>query len=88
VTHRFQQLLATAGLPRRRFHDLRHGCATLLLAQGVSPRVVMDVLGHSAITLTLNTYSHVVPALQTEAARRMDTALGWHDHKPARGSGR
>jgi integrase len=88
VTHRFQQLLATAGLPRQRFHDLRHGCATLLLAQGVSPRVVMDVLGHSAITLTLNTYSHVVPALQTEAARRMDAALGWHDHKPARGSGR
>jgi integrase len=77
VTHRFQQLLAAAGLPRQRFHDLRHGCATLLLAQGVSPRVVMDVLGHSAITLTLNTYSHVVPALQTEAARRMDAALGW-----------
>ena len=77
VTHRFQQLLAAAGLPRQRFHDLRHGCATLLLAQGVSPRVVMDVLGHSAITLTPNTYSHVVPALQSEAAHRMDTALGW-----------
>jgi integrase len=88
VTHRFQKLLAAAGLPRQRFHDLRHGCATLLLAQGVSPRVVMDVLGHSAITLTLNTYSHVVPALQTEAARRMDAALGWQDDVPTQPSGR
>ena len=88
VTHRFQKLLAAAGLPRQRFHDLRHGCATLLLAQGVSARVVMDVLGHSAITLTLNTYSHVVPALQTEAARRMDAALGWQDDVPTQPSGR
>jgi integrase len=82
VTHRFQKLLAAAGLPRQRFHDLRHGCATLLLAQGVSPRVVMDVLGHSAITLTLNTYSHVVLGLQTEAASRMDAALGWQEDVP------
>ncbi len=87
VTHRFQKLLAAAGLPRQRFHDLRHGCATLLLAQGVSPRVVMDVLGHSAITLTLNTYSHVVPALQTEAARRMDAALGWQPGARRKGAG-
>jgi hypothetical protein len=48
----------------------------------------MDVLGHSAITLTLNTYSHVVPALQTEAARRMDTALGWQIDAPAHAADR
>jgi integrase len=57
-------------------HDLRHTAATLLLAQGVSPRVIMDTLGHSQISLTLNTYSHVLPELQREAAARMDAALG------------
>jgi integrase len=71
----FQRHLARAGLPRQRFHDLRHACASLLLAQGVSPRVVMELLGHSQITLTLNTYSHVMPGLQAEAAARMDGLL-------------
>jgi len=75
VTHMFQRHLARAGLPRQRFHDLRHACASLLLAQGVSPRVVMELLGHSQITLTLNTYSHVMPGLQAEAAARMDGLL-------------
>lgn len=75
VTRRMQQMLAEAGLPRQRFHDLRHGCATLLLAQGVSPRVVMETLGHSQIGLTLGTRSHVVPKLQREAAARIDAAL-------------
>src|SRR5262249_19237434 len=51
VTHRLQRILADAGLPRQRFHDLRHLCATLLLSQGVSPRVVMEQLGHSQIGL-------------------------------------
>ncbi|HEV2415961.1 MAG TPA: tyrosine-type recombinase/integrase [Candidatus Dormibacteraeota bacterium] len=55
VTKQFHRVLENAGLPRRRFHDLRHSCATLLLVQGVSPRVVMDVLGHSQIGLTMNT---------------------------------
>ena len=76
VTRRFQALVATAGLPRMRFHDLRHGAASLLLAQGVHPRVVMEMLGHSTITLTMNTYSHVIPDLQREAANRMEEALG------------
>lgn len=76
VTRRFQRLLAQAGLPRLRFHDLRHGCASLLLAQGVHPRVVMETLGHSQIALTMNTYSHVIPALQREAADRMEDVLG------------
>lgn len=75
VTHRFQRIVAAAGLRRQRFHDLRHACASLLLAQGVSPRVVMEVLGHSQISLTLNTYSHVIPALQREAADRMDSVI-------------
>jgi integrase len=55
-----------------RFYDLRHGCASLLLAEGVHPRVVMETLGHSGIGLTMNTYSHVSAALQREAANRID----------------
>lgn len=76
VTKRFQALLKAADQPRLRFHDLRHGCASLLLAQGVHPRVVMEQLGHSTITLTMNVYSHVIPALQRDAAERMDAMLG------------
>ncbi len=75
VTRRFQARLAVAGLPRQRFHDLRHACASLLLAQGVPARVVMETLGHSQISLTLNTYSHVIPALGRAAAEQMDAIL-------------
>ena len=76
VSRRFHAALAAASLPRQRFHDLRHACASLLLVQGVSPRVVMEILGHSQISLTMNTYSHVMPELQREAADRIDAALG------------
>ena len=75
VTHHMQRLLARAGQPRLRFHDLRHACASLLLGQGVHARVVMEILGHSQIGLTLNTYSHVVPALKSEAAEQINRAL-------------
>jgi integrase len=75
VTRRFQRILRRAGLPHQRFHDLRHACASLLLSQGVPARVVMETLGHSQISLTLNTYSHVIPALGREAAERMDAVL-------------
>jgi integrase len=75
VTRRFQRILRNAGLPHQRFHDLRHACASLLLSQGVPARVVMETLGHSQISLTLNTYSHVIPALGREAAERMDAVL-------------
>ncbi len=75
VIEQFHKALADAGIRRVRFHDLRHSCATLLLVQGVSPRVVMDVLGHSEIALTMNAYSHVVPELQREAAQRMQAIL-------------
>lgn len=75
VTHQFHKLLDKAGLPQRRFHDLRHSCATLLLAQGVPARVVMEVLGHSQIGLTMNTYAHVIPELRRDAARRMEDLI-------------
>ncbi len=71
----FQRKLVRAGLPRMRFHDLRHGAASLLLAQGVHARVVMEQLGHSQIGTTMNIYAHVAPELQREAARRLGAAL-------------
>jgi integrase len=76
VTHAFQNRLQRAGLPRMRFHDLRHSCASLLLAQGVAPRVVMETLGHSTIATTMNVYSHVMPSLLQESADAMDRSLG------------
>ena len=75
LTRGFKALLVAAELPPVRIHDLRHSCATLLLAQGVSPRVVMETLGHSQISLTMNTYSHVLPDLQRDAAERMNRML-------------
>lgn len=75
VTRAFEELLRRADLPRMRFHDLRHSAASILLAKGVHPRVVMDLLGHSTIAQTMNTYSHVIPALRRDAAERMDEAL-------------
>jgi integrase len=75
VNKRLQKLLEQAGLPRQRFHDLRHGCASLLLAAGVPPRTIMGVLGHSQISLTLNTYSHLSPALERDAADALDRML-------------
>ncbi len=67
----FFALLARAGLPVVRFHDLHHSCATLLLA-GVHVKVVREVLGHSNIGLTLDTYSHVLPSMQADAAAKME----------------
>jgi integrase len=71
----WQRLLRKAGVPPARLHDARHTAATLLLAQGVPARVLMELLGHSQITLTLGTYTHVVPELARDAAARMGDAL-------------
>jgi integrase len=72
----FQMLVERAGLRRVRLHDLRHTAASLMLAQGVPARVVMEVLGHSQISITLNTYTHVSAGLSREAADRMQLLLG------------
>ena len=79
VNRAFVALLKKAKLRRVKLHDLRHTCASLLLAEGVAPRVVMELLGHSAIAVTMNTYSHVIPALQDESAQRMDALFSTHN---------
>jgi len=72
----FSPLLAAAGLPRIRFHDLRHTAATLLLARGVHPKIASEMLGHATVAFTLDVYSHVTETLQREVARTMDSVLG------------
>lgn len=72
VRRRFKVLLEQAGLRDMRLHDLRHSCASFLLAQGLQPRTIMELLGHSQISLTMNTYAHVMPSLMQDAAQRMD----------------
>jgi integrase len=76
VRKEFKELLKKAELPDMRLHDLRHTCATLLIAQGVHPRVVMETLGHSQISITMDLYSHVTSTMQAEAAAKMDAAIG------------
>jgi integrase len=63
-------------LPRLRFHDLRHSAATLLLVQGVHPRYIMELLGHSSISLTMNTYGHILREMKHETARQTDVVFG------------
>lgn len=70
---------ARAGLPAVTFHDLRHTAATLMLDQGVNAKVLSDILGHSDVRVTLNTYAHVMPAARVQAARLMDSVLGGAD---------
>ena len=66
------KFLRRAGLPHVRFHDLRHAHATLMLMQGVHPKIVSERLGHASIGITLDTYSHVLPGMQAEAAQAFD----------------
>ena len=72
----FEPLLDLAGCPRIRFHDLRHASATLLLSQGVHPKVAQERLGHSTIAVTMDTYSHVLPDMQRQAASKLDKLFG------------
>jgi integrase len=94
VTDRFQALAAAATLPPIRLHDLRHGAASLMLAAGVAPKVVQETLGHSTITLTLDTYTSVYSEVAVEAAeaaaalvpRAGTSAHTPHTHSPSSSS--
>ena len=73
---KYHKLLKPAGIRHQRIHDLRHAFASVMLAEGVHPRVVQGIFGHANISLTLDTYSYVVPGLQEDAANRIDAVLG------------
>ncbi len=77
LVHRhFKPILEAAGLPKTlRLYDLRHSCATLLLVAGENAKVVAERLGHAGITLTLDTYAHVLPTMQRQAAERLEAIL-------------
>jgi integrase len=75
VYRSFTRVAESAGLRVIRLHDARHGCATLLTAAGVAPRVVMEILGHSQISITMDVYTHVVQDTQREAISHMDRLL-------------
>lgn len=75
MAQRFQRLLRAAGLPPQRFHDLRHGAASFMLAAGVPLKVVQEVLGHANIAITADTYAHVMPELQREATESVGRLL-------------
>jgi integrase len=75
LLRKFHGILKNAKMPKIRFHDLRHSCATLYLANGVSIRTIMDVLGHSKISQTMNTYAHVLPETKRDAINLMDSIL-------------
>jgi len=75
LLERFKTLLRRAELPDIRFHDLRHSTATILLSMGVHPKVVQEMLGHNQISMTMDTYSHVLPTMQREAVSQLNAVL-------------
>jgi len=75
VTQEFTEVVRATGLPHLTLHGLRHVHATLMLGAGIHPKVVSERLGHSTVGITLDTYSHVLPSLQEQAASAVDGAL-------------
>ena len=76
VSHAWDHFVKASKLPRIRFHDLRHSHATIMLASNIHPKIVSERLGHSKVAITLDTYSHVIPGMQEEAAAAIDAAFG------------
>ena len=75
LTHNFARIARKAGLSGTRFHDLRHTFASLMLLAGIHPKIVSEMLGHSSVSFTLDTYSHVIGGLQRAAVRQLDEML-------------
>src|SRR5262249_34537239 len=71
----FHALCDAAGIRRVRFHDLRHSAAALLIAQGVHPKAIQELLRHSSIQITMDTYGHLLEEVQRETADKMDAIL-------------
>ncbi|MAT02851.1 MAG: hypothetical protein CL421_07435 [Acidimicrobiaceae bacterium] len=84
----FKPAAEAFGLNSFRFHDLRHTCAAMLIADGAHPRAIMERLGHSSITVTLNTYGHLFPSLDealTDGLEEQFQRAVSHDLRPVRG---
>jgi len=77
VSQEFRKIVRENKLPYGTLHGLRHAFATSLLSANVHPAVVQSALGHSSISITIDTYSHVMPGLEGAAARRIDDVLKW-----------
>ncbi|MEO7019487.1 MAG: site-specific integrase, partial [Ktedonobacteraceae bacterium] len=75
ILDQLKKMLQNAGLPDIRFHDLRHSVATMLLGLETNPKIVQEILGHSAISVTMDIYSHVLPTMQKEAMNKLHEAL-------------
>ena len=75
ISHSWMKEVAKTGLPRIRYHDLRHAHATHLLSGGVHPKVASERLGHSKVGITLDLYSHVLPGMDADAAAQVDASL-------------
>ena len=86
VSHAFADIIKRAGLPHVRLHDLRHTHATMIMEQGVSPKVVSERLGHASVAITLDTYSHVLPGLQEEVGLKFEEGMRrFIEDQPAEG---
>jgi integrase len=84
ISSAFRRAVKAAGVPVIRLHDVRHTHASLLLKAGVNPKVVSERLGHSSVAFTLDTYAHVMPGMQPEAAEMfMRLVLGQIDEDEA-----
>lgn len=75
LTRRFKHLATKTGFPGVRFHDLRHTFATMMLKLGIHPKIVQEMLGHETISITMDTYSHVIKGMQQEAVDRVNDYL-------------
>ena len=85
ITALFHKHVAAAGLPKIRLHDVRHSYATAALKSGVSPKIVSERLGHTSVAFTMQTYMHVIPGMDAEAANHIaDLILGPETPEPAR----
>jgi integrase len=83
VLRRFQNILALAGLPKMRIHDLRHSAVAILIAQGVHIKAISELLGHSSVAFTLQVYGHLLEETKRETAAKMDSALSPVATKPS-----
>ena len=75
LSHNFARILKRAGIDNARFHDLRHTFASLMLLRGAKPKVISEALGHASVAFTMDTYSHIIEGMQSEAMELLDGVL-------------